>query len=133
MTPGMLLAAALVLDMNNKVVSPGVGGRIVVQTQAVQAGSDPGPFLIKVFENKSVGDSNSPGDEIKNVRVRPSTVFLRDNKYRRVTLSIDANSVRTNSLWLCIAEKPKPKGLFTSGGATLNIRTQSCYQRLVKK
>jgi len=131
MTPGILLAAALVLDMKNKVVAPGVGGRIVIQTQALQAGSDQGAYQIKIFENDK--EKKGPGKLVEDVRVRPSTVFLRDNKPRRVTLSIRADAIKEDTIWLCISEKEKPSSIFRSGSATLNITTQSCYQRLVRK
>jgi len=125
----ILLAAALGLNPNNKVISPGLGSRVVVRTQAFLAGSEPGQYRVEAFLN---ADGNVPGEQIKNVRVTPPKLFLRDNKARRVLLSIPTASLTPGPLWICITETPTEKGAKPSSGAQLTLLTRSCYQRILQ-
>ena len=125
-----ILAAALQLDMDNKVVKPRFGKRIVVQTAALLGGSKPGAYEVTAHSNT---DQNTPGDVIPDLRVRPKRIQLRDAQARKVTLSIDSDSVQPGIIWLCIAEQPGSGGLLQKSGANLQILTRSCYQRIVEK
>ena len=49
MFTSFLLAAALGLNPNNKVISPGLGSRVVVRTQAFLVDSQPGQYLLRLF------------------------------------------------------------------------------------
>ena len=66
-----LLAASLSLNPNTKNVSPGLGSRIVIRTQALLGSSEPGEYEVGAFKNKEDGVL-SPGEKIDNVRVTPS-------------------------------------------------------------
>ena len=68
MFSSFLLAAALGLNPNNKVISPGLGTRVVVRTQAFLVDSEPGEFSVEAFLN---ADGDVPGEKIENVRVTP--------------------------------------------------------------
>ena len=64
MFSSFLLAAALGLNPNNKVISPGLGTRVVVRTQAFLVDSEPGEFSVEAFLN---ADGDVPGEKIENV------------------------------------------------------------------
>ena len=51
MFTSFLLAAALGLNPNNKVISPGLGSRVVVRTQAFLVDSKPGQYFVEAFYN----------------------------------------------------------------------------------
>ena len=125
-----LLAAALQLDMDNKVVKPRFGKRIVIQTAALLGGSKPGAYEVTAHSNT---DGNVPGEVLDTLRVRPKRIQLRDAQARKVTLSIDSNAVQAGVIWLCIAAKPESGSLIQKSGANLQILTRSCYQRIVEK
>lgn len=125
-----LLAAALQLDMDNKVVKPRLGNRIAIQTAALLGGSKPGAYEVTAHLNTN---KNTPGEVIPGLRVRPKRIQLRDAQARKVTLSIDADSVQAGVIWLCIAEKQSSGSLLQKSGASLQILTRSCYQRIVEK
>ena len=126
----LILAAALSLPQN-KVIAPSFGGRVVVRSQAhLTSSEDPGPFQISVFKSN---ESGAPGEPVENVRISPRTIYLRDNKPTRVTLSISSAGLESGPLWICISEKQqKPSLLNRGGGQQLLVRTQSCYQRLLE-
>ena len=125
-----LFAAALSLDLNDKIVKPSLGGRVLIRTQALLGNSRPGKYKITAHLNTN---KNTPGDLISGLRVRPSTVFLRDAQARRVTLSLDGKTLEPGVIWLCIAEQPDEGGLLQRSGASIEIRTRSCYQRIFQK
>ena len=125
-----LFAAALQLDMDNKVIKPRFGKRIVIQTAALLGGSKPGAYEVTAHLNT---DKNTPGELIPDLRVRPTNIRLRDAQARKVTLSINSESVEPGVIWLCIAEKPGSGSLLQKSGANLQIVTRSCYQRFVEK
>ena len=124
-----LLAAALGLNPNNKVISPGLGTRVVVRTQTFLVDSEPGEYNVEAFVNT---DGNVPGEKIENVRVSPPKLFLRDNKARRVLLSIPTASLTPGPLWICITENPSNKRAKPSSGGQLTVLTRSCYQRILQ-
>ena len=127
-----LLAAALGLNLNNKVIYPGIGKNVVVRTQAFLAGSDPGEFSVEVFLNT---ENDVPGDKIDDVRVNPTSLILRDNQSRPVIISIPTTSLDPGPLWICIMEKPKEKETDSgtaSGSGRLTVLTRSCYQRILQ-
>ena len=129
MFSSFLLAAALGLNPNNKVISPGLGTRVVVRTQAFLVDSEPGEFIVEAFHN---ADGDVPGEKIENVRVIPPKLFLRDNKARRVLLSIPTASLTPGPLWICITENPSNKRAKLSSGGQLTVLTRSCYQRILQ-
>ena len=129
MLSSFLLAAALGLNPNNKVISPGLGTRVVVRTQAFLVDSEPGEFKVEVFHN---ADGDVPGEKIENVRVSPPKLFLRDNKARRVLLSIPTASLTPGPLWICITEGPSKKKAKRSSPGQLTVLTRSCYQRILQ-
>lgn len=129
MFSSFLLAAALGLNPNNKVISPGLGTRVVVRTQAFLVDSEPGEYNVEAFVNT---DGNVPGEKIENVRVSPPKLFLRDNKARRVLLSIPTASLTPGPLWICITENPSNKRAKLSSGGQLTVLTRSCYQRILQ-
>ncbi len=128
MFSSFLLAAALGLNPNNKVISPGLGSRVVVRTQAFLADSKPGQYLVEAFYNTT---GNVPGEKIQDVRVSPRKLFLRDNKAKRVLLSISASTLKAGPLWICIMESPKGK-VSSSASSQLTVLTRSCYQRILR-
>ena len=128
MFSSFLLAAALGLNPNNKVISPGLGTRVVVRTQAFLVDSEPGEFKVEAFHN---ADGDVPGEKIENVRVSPPKLFLRDKKARRVLVSIPTVSLAPGPLWICITEDPSKKKASSSGGQLI-VLTRSCYQRILQ-
>ncbi|MDB4338204.1 hypothetical protein N9997_02550, partial [Synechococcus sp. AH-603-L18] len=124
MFTSFLLAAALGLNPNNKVISPGLGSRVVVRTQAFLVDSKPGQYLVDAFYNAK---GNVPGEKIEGVRVSPRKLFLRDSKAKRVLLSISTSTLKPGPLWICIMESPK--GKVSSSSSQLTVLTRSCYQR----
>ena len=128
MFSSFLLAAALGLNPNNKVISPGLGSRVVVRTQAFLADSKPGQYLVEAFYNTT---GNVPGEKIQDVRVSPRMLFLRDNKAKRVLLSISTSTLKAGPLWICIMESPKGK-VSSSASSQLTVLTRSCYQRILR-
>ena len=129
MFSSFLLAAALSLNPNNKVVSPGIGSRVVIRTQAFLVDSEPGEYRVEAFLNT---DGNVPGQKIENVRASPPQLFLRDNKARRVLLSIPTASLVPGPLWICITENPSEKRTKPSSGGQLTVLPRSCYQRILQ-
>ena len=126
----LLMGAALFLPMDQKIVKPGFGKRVVIKTQAsLTQNEEPGEFQIRVFKNNEGG---APGDSVKNVRIMPNTLFLREENPTRVTLSIDSRGLESGPLWICITEKEHSPSRFSSVGARLRVRTQSCYQRILQ-
>ena len=129
MFSSFLLAAALGLNPNNKVISPGLGTRVVVRTLAFLVDSEPGEYRVNAFVN---ADGDVPGEKIENVRVSPPKLFLRDNKARRVLLSIPTVSLAPGPLWICITEGPSKKKAKRSSPGQLIVLTRSCYQRILQ-
>jgi hypothetical protein len=127
MITSFLLAAALGLNPNNKVISPGLGSRVVVRTQAFLVDSKPGQYLVDAFYNAK---GNVPGEKIEGVRVSPRELFLRDRKAKRVLLSISTSTLKAGPLWICIMESPK--GKVSSSSSQLTVLTRSCYQRILR-
>jgi hypothetical protein len=127
MFTSFLLAAALGLNPNNKVISPGLGSRVVVSTQAFLVDSKPGQYLVDAFYNAK---GNVPGEKIEGVRVSPRKLFLRDSKAKRVLLSISTSTLKAGPLWICIMESPK--GKVSSSSSQLTVLTRSCYQRILR-
>ncbi|WP_322765102.1 hypothetical protein [Cyanobium usitatum] len=127
MITSFLLAAALGLNPNNKVISPGLGSRVVVRTQAFLVDSKPGQYLVDAFYNAK---GNVPGEKIEGVRVSPRELFLRDSKAKRVLLSISTSTLKAGPLWICIMESPK--GKVSSSSSQLTVLTRSCYQRILR-
>ncbi|MDB4672982.1 hypothetical protein OAE76_00100 [bacterium] len=127
MFTSFLLAAALGLNPNNKVISPGLGSRVVVRTQAFLVDSKPGQYLVDAFYNAK---GNVPGEKIEGVRVSPRKLFLRDSKAKRVLLSISTSTLKAGPLWICIMESPK--GKVSSSSSQLTVLTRSCYQRILR-
>lgn len=127
MITSFLLAAALGLNPNNKVISPGLGSRVVVRTQAFLVDSKPGQYLVDAFYNAK---GNVPGEKIEGVRVSPRKLFLRDSKAKRVLLSISTSTLKAGPLWICIMESPK--GKVSSSSSQLTVLTRSCYQRILR-
>ena len=126
----LLMGAALFLPMDQKVVTPGFGKRVVVKTQAsLTQNEEPGEFQVRVFKNNEGG---APGEPIENVRIMPKTLFVREESPTRVTLSIDSRGLEPGPLWICITEKEQSPSRFSSVGARLRVRTQSCYQRTLR-
>ena len=125
-----LLAASLNLNPNTKNVSPGLGTRIVVRTQAVLGSSDPGEYEVGAFRNKE--GILSPGDKIEGVRITPSRLFLKKGKSRNVVLSIPSELLKPGPFWICLAEKPNSgqKSFLSDSGARFNVLVRSCYQRV---
>lgn len=126
-----LLAASLSLNPNTKNVSPGLGARIVIRTQALLGNSEPGEYEVDAFKNKE-GDGLSPGRKIDNVRVSPPKLFLREGRPRNVVLSIPSDSLKPGPLWVCLTEKPKPdkKSALPDTGPRFNLLVRTCYQRV---
>lgn len=126
-----LIGAALGLNPNSKVIKPGLGTRVVVKTQAFLADSKPGEYTISAFKN---AEGNIPGEKIKDMRVNPPTLILRDNKAKRVILSISTADLKPGPLWICITESPKQSGSASraASGAQLTVLTRSCYQRILR-
>ena len=126
-----LLAASLSLNPNTKNVSPGLGSRIVIRTQALLGNSEPGEYEVGAYKNKE-GDGLSPGKKIDNVRVSPSKLFLREGRPRNVVLSIPSDSLKPGPLWVCLTEKPKPdkKSALPDTGPRFNLLVRTCYQRV---
>ena len=125
------MAAALMLPVEQKTVTPGFGNRVIIRTSAMLTGSEkPGEFELKVFKNT---EGNSPGDPVENLRIRPKSLFLRDNSATRVTISIDSKALDPGPLWICITEKEPSLSVYSSRGGQLRVRTQSCYQRILQK
>ena len=127
MITSFLLAAALGLNPNNKVISPGLGSRVVVRTQAFLVDSKPCQYLVDAFYNAK---GNVPGEKIEGVRVSPRELFLRDSKAKRVLLSISTSTLKAGPLWICIMESPK--GKVSSSSSQLTVLTRSCYQRILR-
>ena len=125
----LFFAAALGLNPSNKLISPGLGSKVVVRTAAFLAGSSPGQYRVEAFTNAK---GNVPGELIENVRVAPRTLFLRDNTAKKVTLSIPTSSLKPGPLWICITENPKENKSSTSSGSQLTVLTRSCYQRILQ-
>ena len=124
------MAAALSMP-TNKIVKPGLGDRVIIRTNAFLGGSKPGQFEVKAYKNS---DKDTPGELIENIRIRPRTLFLRDNESKRLTLSIDSTALESGPLWICISEAQDPSGgLRRRSAGQLQIRTQSCYQRILQK
>ena len=128
MFSSFLLAAALGLNPNNKVISPGLGSRVVVRTQAFLVDSKPGQYFVEAFYNT---EGNVPGEKIKDVRISRRKLFLRDNKAKRVLLSIPTSTLKAGPLWICIVESPKGK-VSSSSSSQLTVLTRSCYQRILR-
>ena len=128
MITSFLLAAALGLNPNNKVISPGLGSRVVVRTQAFLVDSKPGQYLVDAFYNAK---GNVPGEKIEGVRVSPRELFLRDSKAKRVLLSISTSTLKAGPLWICIMESPEGK-VSSSASSQLTVLTRSCYQRILR-
>jgi len=128
MFSSFLLAAALGLNPNNKVISPGLGSRVVVRTQAFLVDSKPGQYFVEAFYNT---EGNIPGEKIQDVRISPRKLFLRDNKAKRVLLSIPTSTLKAGPLWICIVESPKGK-VSSSSSSQLTVLTRSCYQRILR-
>lgn len=128
MFSSFLLAAALGLNPNNKVISPGLGSRVVVRTQAFLVDSKPGQYFVEAFYNT---EGNVPGEKIQDVRISPRKLFLRDNKAKRVLLSIPTSTLKAGPLWICIVESPKGK-VSSSSSSQLTVLTRSCYQRILR-
>lgn len=127
-----LLAASLSLNPNAKNVSPGLGSRIVIRTQAALGNSEPGEYEVAAFKNKEA--ALSPGKKIENVRVTPSKLFLRKDRPRNVVLSIPSSSLKPGPLWICLTEKPKPnkQSVIPVSGPRFNILVRTCYQRVLQ-
>ena len=125
-----LLAASLNLNPNTKSVSPGLGNRVVIRTQAVLGSSDPGEYEVGAFRNKD--GILSPGDKIEGVRITPSRIFLKKGKSRNVVLSIPSELLKPGPFWICLTEKTSPgtKSFLSDSGARFNVVVRSCYQRL---
>ena len=128
MFSSFLLAAALGLNPNNKVISPGLGSRVVVRTKAFLVDSKPGQYFVEAFYNT---EGNVPGEKIQDVRISPRKLFLRDNKAKRVLLSIPTSTLKAGPLWICIVESPKGK-VSSSSSSQLTVLTRSCYQRILR-
>ena len=128
MITSFLLAAALGLNPNNKVISPGLGSRVVVRTQAFLVDSKPGQYFVEAFYNTT---GNVTGEKIKDVRVSPRKLFLRDSKAQRVLLSISTSTLKAGPLWICIMESPEGK-VSSSASSQLTVLTRSCYQRILR-
>ena len=128
MFTSFLLAAALGLNPNNKVISPGLGSLVVVRTQAFLVDSKPGQYFVEAFYNT---DKNVPGKKIEDVRVSPKKLFLRDSKAKRVLLSISTSTLKPGPLWICIMEDSKGK-VTGSSSSRLTVLTRSCYQRILQ-
>ncbi|MEJ6585109.1 MAG: hypothetical protein QNL17_03450 [Synechococcus sp. ChSW.bin.154] len=128
MFSSFLLAAALGLNPNNKVISPGLGSRVVVRTQAFLIDSKPGQYFVEAFYNT---EGNIPGEKIQDVRISPRKLFLRDSKAKRVLLSIPTSTLKAGPLWICIVESPKGK-VSSSSSSQLTVLTRSCYQRILR-
>lgn len=128
-----LLAASLSLNPNTKNVSPGLGSRIVIRTQALLGSSEPGEYEVGAFKNKKDG-LLSPGEKIDNVRVTPSKLFLRAGRPRNVVLSIPSDTLKPGPLWICLTEKPKSnkKSALPVTGPRFNLLVRTCYQRVLK-
>ncbi len=126
----LFFAAALGLSPNNKVIYPGLGSRVVVRTQAYLVDSKPGEYLVDAFKN---AEGDIPGEKIQDVRVSPPKLFLRDNRARRVLLSIPTSSLKPGPLWICIREKGTQKNPASSSGSQLTVLTRSCYQRILRE
>lgn len=122
-----LLAAALGLNPDQKNVSPGLGSRVVIRTQAFLAGSNPGEFSIDAYKN--VEGKNIPGDKIEDVRISPANLILRDNVAKRVLVTIPVSNLQPGPLWICITDKP---GKNSSSGSRVTLLTRSCYQRILQ-
>lgn len=124
-------AAALMLPMEQKTVTPGFGKRVVIKTQATLTGKEkPGEFQVRVFKNNA---GNAPGQPVENVRITPRVLYLREKTATRLTLSIDSAGLKPGPLWICITEKEPTASVFSpSGGGQLRVRTQSCYQRILR-
>lgn len=127
-----LLAASLSLNPNAKNVSPGLGSRIVIRTQAALGNSEPGEYEVAAFKNKEA--ALSPGKKIENVKVTPSKLFLRKDRPRNVVLSIPSSSLKPGPLWICLTEKPKPnkQSVIPVSGPRFNILVRTCYQRVLQ-
>ena len=121
------------LNPNTKNVSPGLGSRIVIRTQALLGNSEPGEYEVGAYKNKE-GDGLSPGKKIENVRVSPSKLFLREGRPRNVVLSIPSDSLKPGPLWICLTEKPKPqkKSALPVTGPRFNLLVRTCYQRVLQ-
>ena len=128
----LLLGAALALPLN-KVVTPGLGNRVVIRTQAsLTSQEDNGEFAVEVLKHDEA--TQSPGESVENLRVLPRKLFLRDGSPRRLTLSFDSLDLEPGPLWICIAAKPKVgSSVFSKSLAQVQIRTRSCYQRILQK
>ena len=124
-----LLAAALGLNPDHKNVSPGLGSRVVIRTQAFLAGSNPGEFSINAYKN--IEGKNIPGDKIENVRISPAKLFLRDNVAKRVVVTIPVTNLQPGPLWICITDKPGKNP--SASGSRVTLLTRSCYQRILQK
>ena len=127
-----LLAASLSLNPNAKNISPGLGSRIVIRTQAALGNSEPGEYEVAAFKNKEA--ALSPGKKIENVKVTPSKLFLRKDRPRNVVLSIPSSSLKPGPLWICLTEKPKPnkQSVIPVSGPRFNILVRTCYQRVLQ-
>tara|TARA_B100000497_G_scaffold127175_1_gene168099 strand:- start:1449 stop:1859 length:411 start_codon:yes stop_codon:yes gene_type:complete len=123
-----LLAASLGLDTNNKVISPGLGSRVVVRTLAFLVNSEPGLYSVEAFYN---AEGDVPGEKIKDVRVSPRKLFLRDQQPRRVLLSISTSTLKAGPLWICIMQDSKGKEA-SGSSSQLTVLTRSCYQRILR-
>ena len=123
-----LLAAALGFNLQNKVITPGLGKNVVVRTNAYLADGKPGKYTLQVFTNK---EDNTPGALLTDIRVSPSNLFLRDNKPRPVTISFPTSSLKPGALWICIMEAEDKKKRAASG-SSVTVLTRSCYQRILQ-
>ena len=125
----LFFAAALGLNPNNKLITPGLGTRAVVRTQAYLVNSEPGEYLVGAYKN---AEGDVPGEKIEGVRVNPPKLFLRDSRARRVVLSIPTSSLKPGPLWICITENNARKKSRSSSGSQLTVLTRSCYQRILR-
>ena len=128
-----LLAASLSLNPDTKDVSPGLGSRIVIRTQALLGSSEPGEYEVGAFKNKKDGVL-SPGEKIDNVKVTPSKLFLRAGRPRNVVLSIPSGTLKPGPLWICLTEKPNANKTtaLPVAGPRFNLLVRTCYQRVLK-
>ena len=125
----LFFAAALGLNPNNKTITPSLGSRVVVRTQAFLVNSEPGEYSVEAFKNT---EGNVPGEKIEGVRVNPPRLFLRDSRARRVVLSIPTSSLNPGPLWICITENNTRKKSRSASGSQLTVLTRSCYQRILR-
>lgn len=124
-----ILAAALGLNPDNKTVSPGLGSRVIIRTQAFLAGSNPGEYKIDLYKN--INGKNIPGEKIEDVSISPKKLILRDNKAKRVLITFPVSNLQPGPLWICITDNPKKNS--SGSGSRLTLLTRSCYQRILQE